>query len=411
MADNEELVLCARFGELDELKSLIAAGADVNHRATGGSTALHMASANGFEEVVAVLLASGAEFTANDNGNTPLHWAVQNGHAKVAETLLDRCDGALVLAKNAFGKSALTEAFGQGSEALLKPLLEHHSAKALDEDGGEHAGGSGDPGLPARIDAHVDHTLVLGTAQPLKIKIRELGSCATAGAPVFTSDPRDDQTGVHIWAASLILGHWISDNGDALGVAHVACELGAGCGVPGIVAATRCPRLEGVILSDVAATTLDNLRHNVRVNSGDVVPSPMRVQGLDWADAGTWPEGVDLVLGADLVYAAESIPALVSAVYGLLPSGGRFVYVAPSDGRQGAREFVTCMAAAGFDHAVQPAPEEYLRNCLGDEDDDVFEAFFPDAVSFDFLIHQFVKHSTKPASRWAYLPSWARSQT
>ncbi|KAJ1640400.1 ankyrin repeat-containing domain protein, partial [Pavlovales sp. CCMP2436] len=73
----------ARYGELDELRAALEAGADVSYADGGGSTALHMACANGHVEIARILLDAGAPFTANASGNTPLHWAVQNGHESV----------------------------------------------------------------------------------------------------------------------------------------------------------------------------------------------------------------------------------------------------------------------------------------------------------------------------------------
>lgn len=66
----------------------------------------------------------------NASGNTPLHWAVQNQHAEVVRVLLERLgDGVDVLARNAFGKSVLTEGFGGRDQGILTMLLEHSSAE------------------------------------------------------------------------------------------------------------------------------------------------------------------------------------------------------------------------------------------------------------------------------------------
>jgi ankyrin repeat protein len=63
MADQAaELLDCSRYGELEEVTALIAAGGfDINEKdERGGNTALHLACANGHPEVVAALCAAGA---------------------------------------------------------------------------------------------------------------------------------------------------------------------------------------------------------------------------------------------------------------------------------------------------------------------------------------------------------------
>ena len=77
-AVEREFLLCARYGELEEMLEELAKGADVMARGDGGNTALHMACANGHEAIVAALLDQGAEPSAtNDCGNTPAHYAAQ----------------------------------------------------------------------------------------------------------------------------------------------------------------------------------------------------------------------------------------------------------------------------------------------------------------------------------------------
>jgi ankyrin repeat protein len=134
-----ELLECARYGETADVAELLDAGADVDHTDAGGNTALHRAAANGHVDTVRLLAARGARWRANANGSTPLHWAAVNGHAPVVAALLEGWDAELdVLAKNAVGKSALTEAINHGHEDLARALLSHRSG-----DPGFHGGGGG----------------------------------------------------------------------------------------------------------------------------------------------------------------------------------------------------------------------------------------------------------------------------
>lgn len=154
--DQREVLECARYGELDDLRALLDAGADVNFRdAASGSTALHNAAANGHGDVVALLVDRGARCEPNANGNTPLHWAALNGHAAVVGVLLGRFEGMDALAKNAFGKSALTDAINAGHEDIARLILSHRS---VDPSGGRPGvagvGGAGAGG--ASVDEEDD---------------------------------------------------------------------------------------------------------------------------------------------------------------------------------------------------------------------------------------------------------------
>ena len=148
--DLEEMLECARYGETEDLATLLDLGADVNYaRAVDGSTALHMACANGHCDAAALLLARGARHVANAAGNSPLHWACLNGPAAAAELLLARARSGEVdvYAMNSQGRSAFTVAIGAGHEALARSLLQHASAEPpASFAGGGGGGGAGEEG-------------------------------------------------------------------------------------------------------------------------------------------------------------------------------------------------------------------------------------------------------------------------
>lgn len=116
-----DFVLCARYGELDELREAMAAGIDVNVRSHGSATALLMASANGHLEVAQHLLDAGANTElANEAGNCPLHWAALNGHLSVCKLLLEK--RADTNARNEFKRRAFDEAFGRNFPEICEFL-------------------------------------------------------------------------------------------------------------------------------------------------------------------------------------------------------------------------------------------------------------------------------------------------
>ena len=85
--DAEEFLLCARYGETEDMLIYLRAEQNipVNYKnPNSGNTALHLASANGHLDCVKILLLKGATDTPNNTGNYALHWAVQRGIPRLA---------------------------------------------------------------------------------------------------------------------------------------------------------------------------------------------------------------------------------------------------------------------------------------------------------------------------------------
>ena len=59
---NLEVLECARYGEPEDLRNLLVAGADVNFCDDAGNTAMHKAAANGEVECLMVLKEFGGIF-------------------------------------------------------------------------------------------------------------------------------------------------------------------------------------------------------------------------------------------------------------------------------------------------------------------------------------------------------------
>ena len=102
-----DLIQHAGKGELQKVKSLIAAGTDVNARDKDGNTPLHYAAKYGNAKVVNALIAAGAHVDARDHqGNTPLAVAVDGRRVEAIQPLT--AAGADVNTRNNEGETPLS---------------------------------------------------------------------------------------------------------------------------------------------------------------------------------------------------------------------------------------------------------------------------------------------------------------
>src|SRR5260221_5574372 len=76
------LMLAAGNGQEDVVKYLLKNGANVNLQANLKETALHLAAGNGRKSIVELLVTNGADFRVSDTGLTPLMMAVAGGHSE-----------------------------------------------------------------------------------------------------------------------------------------------------------------------------------------------------------------------------------------------------------------------------------------------------------------------------------------
>jgi len=145
-----------------------------------------------------------------------------------------------------------------------------------------------------------------------------------------------DQTGCHVWAAALVLARWLATDPKlrALIAGSVVVELGAGCGVPGLMAALHT-HARRVVLTDLNADTLSNLRVNADSNLAACAAwCSLEVLELDWNTveaAAAIDEPADVLLGSDLCYESDAVRLVGAVVRALLPPGGHFLYVDNSD--------------------------------------------------------------------------------
>ncbi len=90
-AISKSLCQAAKDGDLEQVKKLIAAGADVNAGDERGQTPLHFAARGGYDQIARLLIAQGADVNVSmERGPwTPLLDAALAGHAKVVKVLLE----------------------------------------------------------------------------------------------------------------------------------------------------------------------------------------------------------------------------------------------------------------------------------------------------------------------------------
>ena len=132
-----------------------------------------------------------------------------------------------------------------------------------------------------------------------------------------------DQTGEIPWAAMPILCYYLlSPVGHTLLANSSVIELGAGVGVPGIIAARSCASLT---LTDFNPVVLDLLRATLTLN---VVPPSTQVLPLAWGRDNV-PQGMkaQVLLGSDLVYSVDCVTKLLETVNGLLDADQEAVLI------------------------------------------------------------------------------------
>mmetsp|Transcript_19278 Transcript_19278/g.27118 ORF Transcript_19278/g.27118 Transcript_19278/m.27118 type:complete len:589 (-) Transcript_19278:85-1851(-) len=275
------------------------------------------------------------------------------------------------------------------------------------------------------VDSSISDPVTPCTPPNPNVLIREL-PIEHADDPFGQGDASRDTTGLGIWCASLVMARWVAElsttgyfNGKTI------VELGAGCGVPGLAIATHLKKSNEdndndnnndsentkIIITDLNPATLENLSHNVALNKDLYEASGVEVKAscMDWADESTWPNRdgdecchgsrgkVDFVIGSDLVYQKSIVPLLKNVVDGLLSENGTFLYVCPSDGRDGLDQFVKSMCggnkgdSSGKFRCVSNtiAPDRYRANPLkSGDDEDAFLHFFELPVT-EYVLYEF----------------------
>lgn len=120
--------------------------------------------------------------------------------------------------------------------------------------------------------------------------------------------------GVVLWPSAIALAHEVAARGEAFRDARVL-ELGAGTGLPGIVAASLGAR---VVQTDRHDLSLAVCRRNGE-NNGTATIAYRRAEWSEWDDPGSY----DWVLGSDILYGGDATAPLLRRIFAtsLAPAG------------------------------------------------------------------------------------------
>lgn len=119
--DAAPLLDAVRHNDIAGVRSLLNTGAEINATAANGASALHVAAAYGYTELVDVLVSAGARVDARGPlGDTALSLAAQEGHADIAGALL--AAGADPDLRSDAGASAASYAAAYGHRDIVAAI-------------------------------------------------------------------------------------------------------------------------------------------------------------------------------------------------------------------------------------------------------------------------------------------------
>lgn len=124
-ADNmTPLIWAAGYGQEPTTELLLKSGANPNHKAIGGKTALMVAAAQGFFHVVRMLINYGAHLDdVDDHGNSALIYAAHQDRALILQQLLK--SGANLNTTNYYGATAYSTAISQLNKSAQASIESH----------------------------------------------------------------------------------------------------------------------------------------------------------------------------------------------------------------------------------------------------------------------------------------------
>jgi len=198
-----------------------------------------------------------------------------------------------------------------------------------------------------------------------------------------------------MWPSAVVLSRWLISNSSVLSKANRILEIGAGCGLVGLLAARMTKKqralttLDGsastnddsppceVILSDFNHTVLENLERNIALNE---VENLCRTAGLDfyqqpgtgqtgWKDMGGHAQSpVDVILAADMICQPSDALYAANTIHDALkPDGRAYVVCADAAHRFGVDHFERECSRVGLQLKSCSVGDHYPSLVQGDD--------------------------------------------
>lgn len=142
--------------------------------------------------------------------------------------------------------------------------------------------------------------------------------------------------GITLWASSVALAHDLAERGNLHG--RKVLELGAGTGLPGIIAASNGAL---VVQTDSNVVALSLAGRNALRNGISKIEQ-RKVDWKDWDDDGRY----DWIIGSDILYSGEMHPYLREIFESNLAPGGRILLSDPF--RATSLRLLTAMEEGGW---------------------------------------------------------------
>lgn len=205
-----------------------------------------------------------------------------------------------------------------------------------------------------------------------------------------------------MWPSAVVLSRWLLSNPAVLAQASHVLEIGAGCGLVGLLAARMMQKQQSadsstgtststttdssksspsrqIRLTDFNRTVLQNLERNIALNEVSDICSTV---GLDfyqqsghshqgWIDVeGHAQVSADVVLAADMICQPSDAVCAANTVHDALRSGGRaYVVCADAAHRYGVDQFANECARVGLKVTAKSVSELYPHeNLVGGSD-------------------------------------------
>jgi ankyrin repeat protein len=132
---NQMILKATQENKLDDVKTFLNRGTNVNAKDEAGNTALHCATWRNNLDMVKLLIQHGADVNAQgEDGETALHWAVGHDNLDIATLLIQH--GADVNAKDNKGRTALYCAAYNNNTDIATLLIQHGAdVNAKDKNG------------------------------------------------------------------------------------------------------------------------------------------------------------------------------------------------------------------------------------------------------------------------------------